>query len=91
MNYVLKWVESGTVTNHMKITKIRAVVKCLIQLVDVLGKGIGASLHWNESQEEGGAHRPSSPWHLLCYQCQLCHDCHSGAEPVDSYWLFEGK
>eukprot|EP00578_Thalassiosira_sp_NH16_P001495 CAMPEP_0181139254 /NCGR_PEP_ID=MMETSP1071-20121207/34687_1 /TAXON_ID=35127 /ORGANISM="Thalassiosira sp., Strain NH16" /LENGTH=2241 /DNA_ID=CAMNT_0023226155 /DNA_START=250 /DNA_END=6976 /DNA_ORIENTATION=+ len=41
MNYVLKWVEGGTVTDHMKIAKIRGVVKALIQLVDVLGKGIG--------------------------------------------------
>jgi len=41
MNYVLKWVEGGTVTDHMQITKIRGVMKCLVQLVDVLGKGVG--------------------------------------------------
>eukprot|EP00804_Cyclotella_cryptica_P006003 CCRYP_000253-RC/>CCRYP_000253-RC protein AED:0.05 eAED:0.05 QI:240/1/1/1/1/1/9/998/2010 len=41
MNYVLKWVESGTVIDHMKITKVRGVVKSLVELVDVIGKGIG--------------------------------------------------
>lgn len=41
MNYVLKWVESGTVTDHMYVAKIRSAVNGLIQVVDVLGKGIG--------------------------------------------------
>jgi callose synthase len=41
MNYVLKWVESGTVTNHMNITKIRGVVNNLVSLVDGIGKSIG--------------------------------------------------
>jgi callose synthase len=41
MNYVLKWVESGTIIDHMKITKIREVVTSLVELVDVIGKGIG--------------------------------------------------
>lgn len=40
MNYVLKWVESGTVTDHMHITKIRGVVNNLVQLVDGIGSGI---------------------------------------------------
>jgi callose synthase len=41
MNYVLKWVESGTVTNHMNIKKIRDVVNNLVSLVDGIGKTIG--------------------------------------------------
>jgi callose synthase len=41
MNYVLKWVESGTIIDHMKITKVRDVVTSLVELVDVIGKGIG--------------------------------------------------
>jgi len=41
MNYVLKWVESGTVTDHMYVAKIRSAVNGLIQVVDILGKGIG--------------------------------------------------
>lgn len=41
MNYVLKWVEGGTITNHMKITEIRAVLNSLIQLVDGIGNSIG--------------------------------------------------
>ena len=41
MNYVLRWVESGTVIDHINITKIRSVMKNLVDLVDVLSKGIG--------------------------------------------------
>jgi hypothetical protein len=41
MNYVLRWVESGTVIDHINITKIRGVMKNLVDLVDVLSKGIG--------------------------------------------------
>ena len=40
VNSILKWVESGTVTNHMHITRIRGVINNLIQLVGVLGSGI---------------------------------------------------
>jgi len=41
MNFILKWVESGTVVDHAKITKVRSVVSSLAQLVDVLSQGIG--------------------------------------------------
>ena len=41
MNYILKWVESGSVIDHMKITKIRGVMKALVDLVSVIDKGVG--------------------------------------------------
>ena len=41
MNYILKWVESGTVMNHMNIKKICDVVNNLVSLVDGIGKTIG--------------------------------------------------
>ncbi|KAL7541715.1 hypothetical protein ACHAXR_012973, partial [Thalassiosira sp. AJA248-18] len=61
MNYVLKWVESGTVTDHMKITKIRGVVKCLIQLVDVLGKGIGRRKPSSQRRSTGKTKKRQEP------------------------------
>ena len=40
MNYILKWVESGSVIDHMKISKIRGFVKALVDLVNVVDKGV---------------------------------------------------
>ena len=40
MNYILKWVESGSMSDHMEITKIRGVVKALVDLVNVIDKGL---------------------------------------------------
>jgi len=39
VNYVMKWVENGTMSDHMKIAKIRGVVNGLVELVNVL-KGV---------------------------------------------------
>ena len=61
MNYVLKWVESGTVTDHMKITKIRGVVKALVQLVDVLDKGIGRRKPAPQRRSTGKAKKRQDP------------------------------
>lgn len=61
MNYVLKWVESGTVTDHMKITKIRGVLNCLIQLVDVLGKGIGRRKPASQRRSTGKTKKRQEP------------------------------
>ena len=39
INYVMKWVENGTMSDHMKIAKIRGIVNGLVGLVNVL-KGV---------------------------------------------------
>mmetsp|Transcript_9615 Transcript_9615/g.21673 ORF Transcript_9615/g.21673 Transcript_9615/m.21673 type:complete len:2178 (+) Transcript_9615:367-6900(+) len=61
MNYVLKWVESGTVSDHMKIVKIRVVVQTLIQLVDVLGKGIGRRKPASQRRSTGKTKKRNEP------------------------------
>lgn len=61
MNYVLKWVESGTVIDHMKITKIRGVVNSLVDLVDVLGKGIGRRKPASQRRSTGKPKKSQEP------------------------------
>ena len=61
MNYVLKWVEGGTVSDHMKITKMRSVVNGLLQVVDVLGKGIGRRKPAPQRRSTGKAKKRQAP------------------------------
>jgi len=61
MNYVLKWVESGTVSDHMKIAKIRGVVNSLVQLVDVVNKGIGRRKPASQRRSTGKATKRQEP------------------------------
>ena len=56
MNYILKWVEGGTVSSHMKVTKVRGVVKSLVQLVDVLTKGIRRRKPAAQRRSTGSGH-----------------------------------
>jgi len=61
MNYVLKWVESGTVSDHMKIAKIRIVVQTLVQLVGVLDKGVNRRKPASHKRGTGKAKTKKEP------------------------------
>ena len=61
MSYILKWVESGSMSDHMEITKIRGVVKALVDLVNVVDKGLSRRISASKRRSTGQSTAKSEP------------------------------